>query len=177
MNFLFKVELSSSVGNVGIISEKDFHELKKQVYDSEDSEAEQMVMPPKSNKTKIPRTPDKSQSLHASLSERVKEISTDILASTALHVDAPEFRPKLRTESKAKSVPAGDLRTPGRKSRGSSSSSKLDKNVPRFFPAIIKDDLQNKVSFAKSEIKLSTRSELALEIFYFNNIKSCRDKV
>ena len=104
-----------------------------------------MAMPPRSNKAKIPRTPDKSQSLHASLSERVKEISTDILSSTALHVDAPEFRPKLRTESKAKSVPASELRTPGRKSRGSSSSSKLDKNVPRFFPAIIKDDLQNKV--------------------------------
>ena len=142
--FFLKVELSTSMGNVGVISEKDFHELKKQVYDSEDSESEQMVMPPKSNKTRIPKTPDRSDA-HASLSERVKEISTDILVSTALHVDAPEFRPKLRTESKA--VPTGEMRTPGRKSRGSSSSSKLDKNVPRFFPAIIKDDLQNKVNW------------------------------
>ena len=109
-------------------------------------------MPPKSKKqTGASISPENAdESKHASLSERVKEISTDILSSTALHVDAPEFRPKLRSDSKtskSKSVPASERRS-SRKSRESASSNKsrLDKNIPRFFPAIVKDDLQNKVS-------------------------------
>jgi len=115
-------------------------------------------MPPKSTKKADAATsPDESK--HASLSERVKEISTDILSSTALHVDAPEFRPKLRSDSKtskSKSVPASERRS-NRKSRESSSSNKsrLDKNIPRFFPAIVKDDLQNKVSRLNCESSIT----------------------
>lgn len=160
-----KVELSSSVGNIGLISKKDFHDIKKSVYDS-DSEVEKsnQVHPPKLTRAKsltfssslTNLSLDEPQQTSSTGSERVKEVSTSILTSSVLHVNAPEFKPRPRstTQPLSSSVPnQGGYLNQSNKSyrrtreqgRGGRRLPKVGRNVPRFYPAIAKDDTSDKL--------------------------------
>lgn len=143
------MELSSSLGNVGLISEKDFKDFKKKVCksDSEREQSGQLMAPKSPNAMTVSASPEKDSNLKTvSVTERVKEVSAAILSSTELHVDAPEFKPKIRSQSASmpSDVP-NNQNTPNKRAVGSPSKSRAHKNVPRFFPAIVKEDIQNKV--------------------------------
>ena len=150
--------MSSSVGNVGLISASDFQHLKKSAYDS-DTELE-------SNNQSQPPTLHKARSLtfSSSLTEgshtepktvKAKEVSTNILVSSELHVDAPEFKPRPRasTTPLSSSLPSnvpnfGNTNKSYKRTREQHSGRNVrdvGKLVPRFFPAIVKDDLTSKV--------------------------------
>lgn len=155
--FAFQVELSSSFGKVGLISEKDFNDIKKKYYDtdSEDEHTGSLMPPRSSNAITVAASPEKNGDSKQPMSvvERVKEVSANILSSTELHVDAPVFKPKLRTESA--SIPSSST-TPNKhrtlSSKSTPSKSRAQKNMPRFFPAIVKEDVQNKVNTSQCKI-------------------------
>lgn len=156
--------MSSSVGNIGLISKKDFHDIKKSVYDS-DSEIElsnqihaSKLKRAKSLTLSSPATNLSTDESHTNPmnSERIKEVSTSILTSSLLHVNAPEFKPRPRATSQplSSSVPtqAGyvnqkSYRRSREQGRGGRRMPKLGRNVPRFYPAIVKDACSDKVRF------------------------------
>jgi len=156
-----KVELSSSSGNVGLISEKDFFNLKRASYhedsDSEFDRNDQMLVPQ--------MTKAKSMTFSSSLTQdidqekispiQVKEVSSSILQSTLLHVDAPEFKPRPRasTTPLSSSLPSSipNFMTSNKPYRRSSTRQDQRggmhdrrRNVPRFYPAIVKEDMDSK---------------------------------
>jgi len=159
-----KVELSSSSGNIGLISKKDFHDIKKSVYDSDGELNNSQSHPPKHSREKKSLTHSSSlsdlsrnASLTAETTERPREVSTSILTSSALHVDAPEFKPRPRssTQPLSSSVPSTGssyLNNPNkpnarrtREQRGGSGRiPKGNRNVPRFYPAIAKEEDESK---------------------------------
>ena len=155
------MELSSSSGNIGLISEKDFHNIKKSVYDS-DSEVEKshQIQPPKLNRTKSLTFSSSLTNLNVEepkqsvTTERLKEVSASILTSSVLHVNAPEFKPRPRasTQPLSSSVPsnAGGYMNQNKSYRRAREQRgrrlpKVGRNVPRFYPAIVKDEVSDKV--------------------------------
>ena len=82
--------------------------------------------------------------------ETVKELNPVILSSSPLCVDAPEFRPRARTVPAplSQSLPTNVPSDPShykRVRRGGRGRKDL-KAAPRFFPAISKENISDKVS-------------------------------
>ena len=146
-----------------MISKKDFHDIKKSVYDS-DSEVEKInqMHPPKLNRAKSLTFSSSLTNLsvdephQSSGSDRVKEVSTSILTSSELHVNAPEFKPRPRSNSQgySSSMPNSGgymnqnksyRRTREQGGRGGRKVPKVGRSVPRFYPAIVKDQEPEKV--------------------------------
>ena len=83
----------------------------------------------------------------------VKEVSADILTQTSLHVDAPEFKPRLRSASQPQLSSSLPGNVPNytksykrsREQRGGAKSSRGRGPMPRFFPAIDKENQSEKV--------------------------------
>lgn len=162
-HFILQVELSSSSGNVGLISEKDFYNFKRGSFHDSDNELNMHRQSPKMSKTK-------SMTLSSSLIQKseeepksslpVKEVSTSILSSTSLHVNAPEFKPRPRNDnaplssSLPSTIPNFISKHPRRNRNDYTShpSRGRRRNVPRFYPAIVKDDLHNKVCLSWKRI-------------------------
>ncbi|XP_047127138.1 la-related protein 1B isoform X1 [Hydra vulgaris] len=147
-----KVELSSSTGNVGLISAKDFKQLKQRAYDSDIDDYQEAPNIKKAHSlTFSSSVMDDSSDRKVSASLKIREISTNILSLSSLHVDAPEFKPRPRanTTPLSSSLPSTVSDFRGNKSyrkihelRTKRVSNK--KNFPRFYPAIEKEDQGSK---------------------------------
>ena len=148
-----------------MISAKDFKQFKQRTYDSDiDDDNEIPFMKKAQSLTFTSSVMDDPSDRKVSASLKIREISTNILSSSALHVNAPEFKPRPRanTTPLSSSLPSNVSDFRGSKSYKKIHEQRVKrtsgnkKNVPRFYPAIEKEDQGSKVILlCFSSIKLS----------------------
>jgi la-related protein 1 len=194
-----KYNLSGSQSNVGIISEAEFSSLKRdEDSDSEvfqqhgrDKTSHSRVSPVQktSSKENLSSSRESSGPTSPSVSENekinIKQVSSDILTQSMLHVDAPEFKPRLRSSSSpsplSSSLPSSApgfksyKRTREVRSNLSPRAMRDGKQVPRFFPVIDKENTDNQLNNSY-KTKYSSNPPMEQHVGYLFSPKAARTR-